>query len=239
MKKYFAMLLALVLLLLTCGCKEEEASHEAPAPTDYEVVREALLNEFEQAREQYVGKTIEWNIPVHRIEKEFSDGLVTDRCVVVHAPVRYADSDAVNFKFYLPQKVMDSLELEQVLRVKGEIYEILMYGETPLVELLDASVVSDTFRVSGEITYIDTFKGTPYCCFTDNSVIPVGACFIVFLPEDHGFSVGDTITMDTILPGGRHVEGISVKYGVRDDDSAYKQTSMTFFLYEDDYTIVE
>lgn len=235
MKKLFAVLLALALLLMVCGCEEKGASHEAPEPTDYEVVRNALLNDFEQAREQYIGAQIEWNIPMTRIEKEFSGGTVTDLCILLRTPTWYAESNIADFHIYLSQEELHSLEADQIVRIKGRMDEIWLKENKPQVEVKDASIVTDTFRISGEITYINTFRETPYCCFIDNSVIPIGACFIVFLPEGHGFSVGDTITMDTMLMGGRHEEGIAIGY----DESLYKRTSMTFFLYEDDYTVVE
>ena len=234
MKRILAMLLALVLLLTLCGCEETGASHEAPEPTDYEVVRNALLENFEQAQKQYTGSQIEWNVPVTRIEKDFSGGTVTDRCMVLRAPTWYAGEDGVNFRFYLSQEEMKSLELGQVVRVKGRIDEIWLDGKTPQVEVKDASIVTDTFHVSGKISYIDTFEGRPYCCFIDNDVIPVGTGFIVFLPEDHGYSYGDVITLDAKLTVNYRVDGIKVEY-----DSSYKRTSMSFFLDVDDYTVVE
>ena len=234
MKKIFAMLLSLVVLLLVCGCEETGTSHEAPEPTDYEVVRTALLENFEQAQKKYTGAQIEWNIPVYRIEKEFSGGTVTDLCILLRTPTWYAESNIADFHIYLPQEELHSLETEQIVRVKGKIDEIWLDGKNPQVEIKDASIVTDTFRVSGKISYIDTFEGRPYCCFIDTDVIPIGACFVTFLPEGHGYSYGDVISLETKLKKTSFLNGVLVEY-----DSPYTKTAMSFYLFEGGYTVVE
>lgn len=233
MKRIVTVFLLFFLLWTVSGCQQEEL----PPPEDYEVVRNALLDNSERAKSQYTGIEIEWNIPVHHIEKEFSGGAVTDLYVAVRAPQRTSESNAAEFHFYLSQEEMKSLELESVIRVKGKIDKILLDDRIPLVEVQDASIVTDVLRVSGEI--LDLFEakdGTPYCHFVDNNVIPIGAIITVFLPEDHGLSVGDTITLDTKLPQNdfkREIE-LGVQYGNTPIDPG----KMTFGLF-DGYTIVK
>ena len=204
MKKVLLLLYSLLLVFSLCSCEAEEAQQGTTQPEGKKTAEEAIeyatplscpdlrdeiADDLDTAKKTYEGYYYLMNLIVDDIRQE-------DYIRATFNVRGYHSNKGVYFAAYLPEEEREGIALENVIQVVGKISAIeKQFNGAVFVEITDAHCLGMSFPVSGEIQMVDHDSlGRKYCILVDGSILSDHREILVYLPEDSGYAVGDTIS---------------------------------------------
>ena len=209
MKKASFLLCTLLLVFSLCSCQAEKAAEEI-TPANFLAALDAAIGESpEEAERLYLGKTVQVNFLVGQIKQ--------DGEVVMHADNR----NGVRMKHArltvkLGEEDLAAVRTDDMITIEGTVSEFSDYAPSKWsdtwnrtkVELSPAKIVGKTFQVTGKIKdildrpYAYLYQQKRYSLVLEGGEVLSHGEVFVYLEEEGGYKVGQTVTATGTLRGG-------------------------------------
>lgn len=227
MKKLCFLLCSLTLVLSFCSCGGKKAEEFEPA--DFLETLDAAIGESpEEAERLYLGKTVQVNFLVGQIKQDGEIVLYTDNRNGV--PMEHARLTAK-----LSEEDLAAVKTDDMITIEGTISSFSEYvpskwsdsGNRTQVELSPAKIIGRTFQVTGKIKEVldSPYEHHPkrYSLVLEGSEILSHGEVVVYLEEEGGYKVGQTVTATGMLCGGW-------REGAPADQSHYDPKRVGFYM---------